>query len=234
MARAAGKDTLPKVATFGQVSSQIRFSVGQQSEVITMTVIRFRPSRPPRKQPKSEVRPRDYLSEHEIESMIRACKTNRHAPRDQTLLLIGFRHCLRSRELCGLRWSDVDLKGARLHVRRAKGGSESAHPLSGRELRLLRALKREREAGDYVFESERGTPLSTRALRWIVADAGHAAGIPFPVNAHALRHSGCTHLSGRGMDVRMLAAFAGFRNIQHVMRYVAIDPGRYRNHYWRD
>ncbi len=199
-----------------------------------MTVIRFRPSRPPRKQPKSEVRPRDYLSEHEIESMIRACKTNRHAPRDQTLLLIGFRHCLRSRELCGLRWSDVDLKGARLHVRRAKGGSESAHPLSGRELRLLRALKREREAGDYVFESERGTPLSTRALRWIVADAGHAAGIPFPVNAHALRHSGCTHLSGRGMDVRMLAAFAGFRNIQHVMRYVAIDPGRYRNHYWRD
>ncbi len=199
-----------------------------------MSVIRFRQSPPPRKQPKTQVRPRDYLSEREIESMVQACKTNRHALRDQTLLLIGFRHCLRSQELCGLRWSDVDLKSARLHVRRAKGGSESAHPLSGRELRLLRALKRECDAREYVFASERGTPLSTRALRRIVADAGCGAGIPFPVNAHALRHSGCTHLSGRGMDVRMLAAFAGFRNIQHVMRYVAVDAGRYRHHYWHD
>ncbi len=199
-----------------------------------MPVIRFRPSPPPRKQPKTQVRPRDYLSEREIEAMIRACKTHRHALRDQTLLLVGFRHCLRSRELCGLRWSDVDLKAARLHVRRAKGGSESAHPLSGRELRLLRAVKREHEAGEYVFESERETPLSTRALRRIVADAGRGAGIPFPVNAHALRHSGCTHLSGGGMDVRMLAAFAGFRNIQLVMRYVAVDAGRYRHHYWHD
>jgi type 1 fimbriae regulatory protein FimB/type 1 fimbriae regulatory protein FimE len=180
------------------------------------------------------MRPRDYLSEREIESMIQACKRNRHALRDQALLLVGFRHCLRSRELCGLRWSDMDLKGARLHVRRAKGGSESAHPLSGRELRLLRALKRQHKAREYVFVSERGTPLSTRALRRIVADAGRCAGISFPVNAHALRHSGCTHLSGRGMDVRMLAAFAGFRNIQHVMRYVAIDAGRYRHHYWHD
>jgi integrase len=199
-----------------------------------MTVVPFRQSRPPLKKPKTEVRPRDYLTEREIESMIQACKTNRHALRDQTLLLVGFRHCLRSRELCGLRWSDVDLKGARLHVRRAKGGSESAHPLSGRELRLLRTLKREPDSAEYVFESERGTPLSTRALRRIVADAGRVAAIPFPVNAHALRHSGCTHLSGRGMDVRMLAAFAGFRNIQHVMRYVAVDAGRYRHHYWQD
>ncbi len=34
-----------------------------------MTVIRFRPSPPPRKQPKTQVRPRDYLSEREIGSM---------------------------------------------------------------------------------------------------------------------------------------------------------------------
>ncbi len=140
-----------------------------------MTVIRFRPSRPPRKQPKSQVRPRDYLSEREVESMIRACKTNRHALRDQTLLLIGFRHSLRSHELCGLRWSDVDLKGARLHVRRAKGGSESAHPLSGRERRLLRALRREGEAGEYVRsrswhsvsgECPRAAPFRLYTSKW--------------------------------------------------------------------
>ncbi len=52
-----------------------------------MSVIRFRQSSPPRKEPKAKVRPRDYLSEREIESMVQACKTNRHALRDQTLHL---------------------------------------------------------------------------------------------------------------------------------------------------
>jgi site-specific recombinase XerD len=98
---------------------------------------------------------------------------------------------------------------------------------------MLRALRRE-VSGEYIFETERGTPMSTRTLRWLVAEAGRIAGISFPVNAHALRHSGCTHLSGKGMDARLFAEYAGFRNLQHVLRYAAVDPARYRNHYWRD
>lgn len=202
--------------------------------VVALPRTAYARSAPPRKRTNRKARPRDYLSQREIESLISACKTDRHALRDQALILIGFRHCLRSREICNLRWSDIDLKGARMHVRRAKGGSESAHPLSGRELRLLRDLKKRESGAEYVFITERGTPMSTRNLRWIVAEAGKQAGIPFPVNAHSLRHSGCTHLSAEGMDTRLLAEYAGFRNLQHVLRYAAVNPGRYRNHYWKD
>jgi integrase len=85
-----------------------------------MAMPRAHAAGPPRKRQKTKVRPRDYLTEREIEAMIRACKDNRHALRDQTAILIGFRHCLRSQELVGLRWSDVDLKGARLHIRGAQ------------------------------------------------------------------------------------------------------------------
>jgi nicotinamidase-related amidase len=42
-----------------------------------------------------------------------------------------------------LRWDDIDLATGRLHVRRAKSGDASVHPLSARESRALRKLLRE-------------------------------------------------------------------------------------------
>jgi hypothetical protein len=47
-----------------------------------------------------------------------------------------------------LRWDDIDLTTGRLHVRRAKGGDASVHPISARESRALRKLLREADQGD--------------------------------------------------------------------------------------
>src|SRR5262249_9236172 len=44
-------------------------------------------------------------------------------------------------ELVALRWDDIDFPTGKLHVRRAKGGTASVHPIGGRELRALRRLK---------------------------------------------------------------------------------------------
>ena len=52
-----------------------------------------------------------------------------------------------------LRWDDIDFQTGKLHVRRAKGGTASVHPIGGRELRALRRLKREAPASIYVFVS---------------------------------------------------------------------------------
>jgi integrase len=40
--------------------------------------------------------------------------------------------------VCGLQWDQIDLNSGRLHVRRAKGGIDNVHPLSGKEIRALR------------------------------------------------------------------------------------------------
>jgi integrase len=45
------------------------------------------------------------------------------------MILIGYRHGLRASELCDLQWSQVELATGRLHVRRAKNGSPSVHPM---------------------------------------------------------------------------------------------------------
>jgi integrase len=54
------------------------------------------------------------------------------------MILIGYRHGLRASELCDLQWSQIELATGRLHVRRAKNGSPSVHPMQGDEIRALR------------------------------------------------------------------------------------------------
>ena len=84
----------------------------------------------------SSVRTREYLTVREVERLMAAArKYSRYGHRDATMILIGFRHGLRASELCDLQWHQVELGAGRLHVRRAKSGSPSVHPLRGDEIR---------------------------------------------------------------------------------------------------
>jgi len=53
---------------------------------------------------------------------------------------------------------------------------------------MLRTLQRKARTA-YVFESERGTPMSIRSAQWTVEEAGRDAGLPLPAHIHMLRHS---------------------------------------------
>jgi integrase len=88
-------------------------------------------------------RSREYLTEREVERLIEAAKQNRSGHRDATAILVAYRHGLRASEVVVLRWDDIDLATGRLHLRRAKGGDASVHPISARESRLLRKLLRD-------------------------------------------------------------------------------------------
>jgi hypothetical protein len=74
-------------------------------------------------------RPREYLTEREIERLMDAARQNRWGHRDATAILIAYRHGLRASELVSVRWDDLDLTTGRMHVRRAKGGETSVHPI---------------------------------------------------------------------------------------------------------
>jgi integrase len=113
----------------------------------------------PIRRPNAELRPREHLTEREVEKLIEASKGNRWGQRDSTMILLAFRHGLRASEVCGLQWSDVEFESGNLHLRRAKGGATATHPLLGDELRALRTLKREAKS-PFIFVSERGAPFS--------------------------------------------------------------------------
>ena len=78
-------------------------------------------------------RPRDYLTEREVEKLMDAARENRWGHRDATAIMLAYRHGLRASELVALRWDN--LQAGKLHVRRVKGGETSVHPLGARELR---------------------------------------------------------------------------------------------------
>ena len=185
----------------------------------------------PVRRPNSEIRPREHLTEREVEKLIDAAKGNRHGTRDATMILVAFRHGLRASELCELQWSDVEFESGTSYLRRAKGGATGTHPLLGDELRALRALKRDTKS-PFVFVSERGAPLSTSGLAKLIERAGVEASMPLPVHAHMLRHACGFVLANRGTDTRTLQGYLGHRSIQSTVRYTELAPGRFKN-LWR-
>jgi type 1 fimbriae regulatory protein FimB/type 1 fimbriae regulatory protein FimE len=189
---------------------------------------------PPRRRRNDEVRAREYLTEAEVNRLIATAGNNRHAHRDATAVLVAYRHGLRAAELVVLRWDSIDFSHGRLHINRAKNGSPSVHPLSGRELRALRRLRRDQDPeSPFVFTSERGAPFSTAGFRKLVARLGIAAKIDFLVHPHMLRHACGFHLANKGVDTRSLQAYLGHRNIQHTVRYTELAPARFKG-FWDD
>src|SRR5881296_3929518 len=104
-----------------------------------------------------------------------ARKSRRYGNRDATMILVAYRDGLRASEVVGLEWHQIELDAGRLHVRRAKNGTPSVHPIRGDEIRALRKLRRENPSEAYVFISERGGPMSALGFHHLIARLGKAA-----------------------------------------------------------
>ena len=183
---------------------------------------------------KHSTRDREYLRPDEVEALMKAARRlGRHGERDAALVLLMFRHGLRTAELVSLKWSQVDLKRGYLDVKRAKGGNDSKHPLRGPQLRALRQLQREYPKSPYIFVSERGAPLSPRSVRHIIARAGEEAGFDFAVHPHQLRHACGYFLASKGHDTRAIQDYLGHRDIHHTVRYTKMAPQRFES-FWED
>ena len=189
---------------------------------------------PPRRQ--KDTRPRKHLTPAEVSSLLHAArKSGRYGLRDEALVMVCYTHGLRASELVNLRWSAIDLQGHTLSVHRAKGGMDTQHPLRAVELRLLGRLRREHPDSEYVFLSERGTPMSTANFRKVLDRLAKVAGpaIAISVNPHALRHACGFYLAGKGVDTRALSHYLGHRSLQSTERYTAQTAARFKD-FWRD
>jgi len=188
----------------------------------------------PRRRRNGDLRTREYLTEAEVERLMKAATGNRHGHRDATMILVAYRHGLRVSELVDLRWDQVDFRTATLHVRRVKQGTPSTHPIVGDELRALRRLQREQAPkSPFVFTSERGAPFSSAGFARMIERAGIEAKFGFKPHPHMLRHACGYALANRGHDTRALQAYLGHRNIQHTVRYTELSPTRFKN-FWRE
>lgn len=186
-----------------------------------------------RRPPNADLRTREYLTEAEVERLMKAARDNRWGHRDATMILVAYRHGLRASELVDLRWEQVEFRTATLHVRRVKQGTPSTYPILGDELRVLRRLQREQEPkASFVFTSERSDPFSTAGFARMVERTGREAKLGFKAHPHMLRHACGYAQANKGHDTRALQAYLGHKNIQHTVRYTELTPTRFRD-FWR-
>jgi type 1 fimbriae regulatory protein FimE len=172
---------------------------------------------------------RAYLTEAEVERLIKVAEM----PRDKAMILIGYRHGLRVSELVSLRWRQIDLDAGRIQVERLKDSESGIHPLSGREIRALRALRRAQPVGSaFVFLSYKGAPMTRQAFDKMLRATGARASLP-DVHPHLLRHGCGFRLVNLGLDTLSLAAYLGHKQVQNTKRYAKMNVTRFDG-LWKD
>ncbi|MGK0256971.1 MAG: site-specific recombinase XerD [Candidatus Azotimanducaceae bacterium] len=145
--------------------------------------------------------------------------------REHLMILLAYRHGLRTSEICGLRVDDVDLGSRHILCRRGKGSTTNWQKLEADEVVGVGRWLAERSNSDsrYMFPNGRGGAISRqhffRLFRQIAANAGVA---PEKRHPHVLKHALATHLASAGVPVQVIQQRLGHRNIQNTMVYLAI------------
>jgi integrase len=171
---------------------------------------------------------RQWFTQAEIEKlMTTARKHGRYGFRDSLMVLLGYVHGFRASELVRLQWQDIDWERGLIHCRRVKNGTNTDHPLTGRELRGLRKLKSEQKPPSrYIFMTERGSPFTPDGFYKLMIRLGEKAKVA-SARPHRLRHSCGFKLANDGRDTRSIQFYLGHSDIRSTCRYTDIVAARF-------
>ena len=87
-----------RLQTFRILSTLQKVTAGRAQKLMAKPVLRIvspdtvKRKVTPRRPKNADVRTREYLTEREVERLIEGCKGNRWPHRDQTMILMAFRH----------------------------------------------------------------------------------------------------------------------------------------------
>lgn len=145
--------------------------------------------------------------------------------RDRAMLELFYSSALRLSELCGLRWSALDLDDGLVRVD-GKGGKTRVVPVGRKALAALHAW---REASSDaapsapVFPGRNGQPISPRSVQHRMTQLAQRQGIFKRVHPHLLRHSCASHLLESSGDLRAVQEMLGHADIATTQIYTHLD-----------
>jgi len=179
------------------------------------------------------LRDREYLLESEITRLITAAKGNKDtffATRNHLIILLSYRHGLRISELTGLKWSQVELEEARIHINRLKGSNSGVHPMAADECRLVAKLRKNQPVkSPWMFTSKTGLVLTRDGVTKALATIARIAKLEIKFHHHMMRHSCGYALAAKGTDTRLIQEYLGHKSIEHTVGYTALDPARFES-----
>jgi type 1 fimbriae regulatory protein FimE len=207
----------------------VPYSVKQShsAAAIPMNAKKARPARANRGQ-------MTFLTPDETLTVLKAARER--STRDWGMILLGYRHGLRSSEICNLKIGDADLKAGSLNIRRLKGSLSQVQPLYQHrgqplldELNALRSWLRERkqDGSDYLFTSQKGGRIHRSQVFRIFRACAVAAGLPPEKrHPHVLKHSLASHLVAGNVNLALIRQALGHRSITSTMQYVGTSDGQ--------
>ena len=175
-----------------------------------------------------------YLTEEEVEALLRACDQSRWTGRrDHALFALTIQTGLRISELAALICADITLStGANVHCV-GKGRKERRTPLVPQTRKVLKAWLAERAGNptDPLFPTTTGKHLSRDAIerrlaRHLVLAAERCTSLKRKhVTMHTLRHTAAMRLLLSGNDVTVIALWLGHEQISSTNAYLHADMG---------
>jgi integrase len=166
-----------------------------------------------------------FLTDDERGALLTACKASRN-PQLYPLVMLALATGARRGELLGLRWGDVDLRGATdpkapraaIILRETKNGETRTVPVTGPAVALLKAKAGDKpDAKHHVFPHAAGAekPADPHEA-W--NNAVEKAGVP-DFRFHDLRHTTASYLAMNGATTAEIAHVLGHKTLQMVKRY---------------
>ncbi len=171
------------------------------------------------------------LSTEQVKAILKEARAS--STRDWCLLLLTFRHALRSKEARQLKLDDIDLQTLSINIERVKGsrsGTQSLERHKGEplldEVLALRSWLRQRveDGSKILFPSQKGGEMTRMQLLRIFRKYALAAGVaPELSHPHILRHTLCSVMAQQHADVYAIQRRAGHVNVANTIIYTHIS-----------
>jgi len=187
----------------------------------------------PKAVPQSRNRVKDYLTDHEMQQLLKAASQGRHGIRDYAMVLLAYHHGLRVSELTDMPWMAVNVQARELYVKRLKGSASNTHPLLEDDVKALNRWLKVRDkmpgaSSARLFLTERGEGFTRFGFNYLMKAIGERAGFTFAVYPHLLRHSCAQHLADRGDNAFTISSYLGHMNIQNSLFYVNRSAAQFK------
>ncbi|OGI17785.1 MAG: hypothetical protein A3J63_03570 [Candidatus Moranbacteria bacterium RIFCSPHIGHO2_02_FULL_40_12b] len=167
----------------------------------------------------------ETLTKEEVKKIMGTIQNVKH----KLLLGLMYSSGLRVSEVVNCKVKDLNFEDKMLCVRQAKGAKDRMTILSEKIAVVLRKYLKNKDADDYIFESDRGGKLTERTVQKVFSDALKKSGIRRPAACHSLRHSFATHLLEAGTSIRYIQELLGHKRLETTQIYTKVANNNLQN-----
>ena len=173
------------------------------------------------REPRGRVR---FLSDEERIRLLESCKES-SSPYLYPVVVLALSTGMRSGEIMGLTWDNVDLNRGRAILHETKNGERRAVALKGHALELLKELGKVRRIDSNLLfpakETKTTKPIDLRKPWEAAVQKAELHDFRF----HDLRHSAASYLAMNGASLAEIAEVLGHKTLQMVKRYAHLSEG---------